>query len=135
MGGLVQSYDVHHAPAGVDPNHVAEAARRVAKHISRKARDELGPLVYEMAGRPGYEPARLAMAASEWGNRVALVASGSVPAAMSALAKLSGERELPADPTARIAMLQRFPEAASLLAFAVSDAHFEARKRAGIGQG
>ena len=135
MGGLVQSYDVHHAPAGVDPNHIAEAARRVAKHVSRKARDELGPLVYEMSGRPGYEPARLAMAASEWGNRVALVASGSVPAAMSALAKLSGERELPADPTARIAMLQRFPEAASLLAFAVSDAHFEARKRAGIGRG
>ena len=42
----------------------------------------------------------------------------------------SGERELPPDPTARLAMLQRFPEAASLLAFAISDAHFEARKRA-----
>jgi len=30
-------------------------------------------------------------------------------------------------------MLQRFPEAASLLAFAISDAHFEARKRASSG--
>ncbi len=50
---------------------------------------------------------------------------------MSAIAKLSGERELPGDPNARLMMLQRFPEAASLLAFPISDAHFEARSRAG----
>jgi tetratricopeptide (TPR) repeat protein len=131
IGGLVHSYDPHHQPRGADPSHVAEAARRVAKHVNRKVRDELGPLVFEMAGRPGYDPARLAMAASEWGNRVALLASGSAPAAFSALAKLSGERELPADPMARITMLTRFPEANSLLKFAISDAHFEARRRAG----
>ncbi|HJL16177.1 MAG TPA: hypothetical protein RMH99_10995 [Sandaracinaceae bacterium LLY-WYZ-13_1] len=135
MGGLVQSYDPHHTPAGVDPAHLAEAARRVSKHVPRKVRDDLGPLVFEMAGRPGYDAARLAMAASEWGNRTALVASGSAPAAVSALAKLSGERELPTDPPSRLAMVQRFPEAASLLAFAVSDAHFEARHRAGVGRG
>jgi tetratricopeptide (TPR) repeat protein len=131
IGGLVQSYDPHHQPRGADPSHVAEAARRVAKNVNRKVRDELGPLVFEMAGSRGYDPARFAMAASEWGNRTALLASGSAPAAFSALAKLSGERELPADPTARIAMLTRFPEAASLLTFAISDAHFEARRRAG----
>ena len=52
----------------------------------------LGPLVFEMAGRPGYDPSLFAMAASEWGNRLALVATGAAPSAVSALAKLSGER-------------------------------------------
>jgi cellulose synthase operon protein C len=135
LGGLVQSYDPHHAPAGADPAHVAEAARRVTRHVPRKAQGELGPLVFEMAGRQGYDAAQLAMAASEWGNRTALVASGSAPAALSALAKLSGERELPTDPAARVALLQRFAEASSLLGFALTDAHFEARKRGGAGQG
>ena len=31
----------------------------------------------------------------------------------------------------RLALLTRFPEAASLFTFAISDAHFEARERAG----
>ncbi|MFK7990298.1 MAG: hypothetical protein AB8I08_30030 [Sandaracinaceae bacterium] len=132
VGGLVQSYDPHHAVPGVDEAHIAEAARRVSRNVSRKARDELGPLVFEMAGRPGYDPSAFAMAASEWGNRLALVATGSAPSAVSALAKLSGERELPADPISRLSILQRFPEAATLLAFAVSDAHFESRRRVGL---
>ncbi|MCZ7679167.1 MAG: hypothetical protein M5U28_10610 [Sandaracinaceae bacterium] len=131
VGGLVLSYDPHHVAPGADPAHVAEAARRIVKNVQRKAQNELGPLVFEMAGRPGYDPARFAMAASEWGNRVGLLASGSAPAAFSALAKLSGEREVPPDPTARIAMLSRFPEAMSLLSFSISDACFEARRRAG----
>src|SRR5690606_7494180 len=130
VGGLVSIYDPRHVIPGAGPALVAEAARRITKNLQRKAQGELGPLVFEMAGRPGFDPARFAMAASEWGNRTALVASGSAPAAIAALAKLSGERELPPDPSARLAMLQRFPEAASLLAFAISDAHFEARKRA-----
>ncbi len=131
MGGLVQSYDPHHQPRGIDPTLVGDAARRIAKNVNKRTRDALGPMVFEMAGRPGYDPSRLAMASSEWGNRTALIASGSAPAAFSALAKLSGERELPNDPAARIAMLTRFPEASSLLNFAISDTHFEARRRAG----
>ncbi len=131
LGGLVQSYDPHHQPVGADPSHVAEAARRVSRNLSRRDAEQLEPLVFEMAGRPGYDPGQLAMAASEWGNRCALVASGSAPAAVSALAKLSGERDLPAEPAARMAFLERFAEASSLLTFALSDAHFEARERAG----
>ncbi|MBX3273311.1 MAG: hypothetical protein KF729_23815 [Sandaracinaceae bacterium] len=135
VGGLVHSFDQHHMPAGVDPAHVAEAARRVVRNLVRRGPDELGPLVFEMAGRPGYDPAQLAMAASQWGNRVALLAVGSVPSAVSALAKLSGERELPADPTARVAMLQRFTEAADLLRFAISDVYFDARQHVRGGAG
>ena len=71
------------------------------------------------------------MAASEWGNRVALVGVGSAPAALGVLAKLSGERGLPNEAPARLALLSRYPEAAFLFAFAISDVHFEARDRAG----
>ena len=135
IGGLVHSYDPHHMPAGVDPSHVEEAARRVTRNLPRRGAEELGPMVFEMAGRPGYDPAQLAMAASQWGNRVALLATGSASAAVSALAKLSGERDLPVDPTARVAMVQRFAEAAQLLRFAISDVHFDARQRVRGGAG
>ena len=131
MAGLVNSYDPNYEPKGLDPGRVADAARRVAKYVPRKFRDQLQPLVFEMAGRPGYDPATLAMGASELGDRVALVAIGSMPAAVGALARLSGE-ELPAEPAARMALVRRHPEIAALVRFAISDEHFEARRRAGV---
>jgi hypothetical protein len=89
--------------------------------------------VFEMAGASEYEPHKLPLAVSELGDRAALLMTGNTPAALSALAKLAGEAALPTDPNGRVATLRRSPEAASLISFAISDAHFEARQRAGLG--
>ena len=81
-------------------------------------------------GAPEYDPTKLAMAASEMGDRIGLLATGSVPAALNALLKLAGETNAGSDVAARVASTKRSPEAHSLIAFAISEAHFEARKRA-----
>jgi hypothetical protein len=87
--------------------------------------------VFEMAGAPEYEPQKLPLAVSELGDRAALLMTGNTPAALSALARLAGEG-LPADPHARVAQVRRSVESASLVSFAISDAYFDARQRAGL---
>ncbi|MDQ3038087.1 MAG: hypothetical protein M3Y87_37185, partial [Myxococcota bacterium] len=132
MAGLVHSFDPHYQPPGIDPAALADWSRRIVRQLPRRVADELGPVVFEMAGSHDYDPARMAMAASELGDRVALLALGSVPAALSALLKLSGEPGLAETSSARVAQLRRFPEVLALASFAVSDLHFEARSRAGL---
>ncbi|AKF08213.1 hypothetical protein [Sandaracinus amylolyticus] len=131
MAGLVHNFDPHYAPGGIDPAALGDWSKRVARQLPRRLADELGPVVFEMAGAPDYEPTRLAMAASELGDRVALLAGGSIPAGLSALLRLSGENGLAESTSTRVAQLRRFPEVLSLASFAVSDVHFDARQRAG----
>ncbi|UJR79184.1 hypothetical protein [Sandaracinus amylolyticus] len=131
LAGLVHNFDPHYAPGGIDPAALGDWSKRVARQLPRRLADELGPVVFEMAGATDYEPTRLAMAASELGDRVALLAGGSIPAGLSALLRLSGENGLAESTSTRVAQLRRFPEVLSLASFAVSDVHFEARHRAG----
>jgi hypothetical protein len=128
LASVAQHYDPGHQPIGLDPGLVHEQGRRLAKVAPRKALDDAGPLVLELVGLPEYDPNRLAMAVSEIADRVALLATGSVPASLAALMRLSGEA-LGADIGGRVATLRRNPEALSLVQFAISDAHFEARRR------
>ncbi|MFW6050992.1 MAG: tetratricopeptide repeat protein, partial [Myxococcota bacterium] len=132
VSSLIRVYEPGYAPPGADARQLDDLARRVKKGIPRRARDELGPLVIDMAGAPGFDPTGLAVAASQLGDRFALVALGSFPAGLSALLKTAGGRSPGADePGARAARLQEVPEARALFEFAVSDAHFTARQRAG----
>lgn len=131
LAGLIRSFDMNYAPAGFAPAQLDDMARRVSKHVNKRVRDELLPNVLEMGGTPGFDPTRLALAASELGDRVALLATGSAPAAIGALLKLAGDTGGPPQTTVRVAAIRRLPSASALLGFAISDAHFEARHRAG----
>lgn len=134
LAGLVLNFDPHYqVPMGVDAAQAHDFMKRVARQLPRRAQEEIGPVVFEMAGAPEYEPTKLALAVSELGDRAALLMTGNAPAAISALAKLAGEAALPTDPSARVASVRRSAESASLVSFALSDAHFEARHRAGLG--
>jgi hypothetical protein len=83
----------------------------------------------ELMGSPNFDPARVYTIASTAGNRAGLLATGSLSSALSALIKLAGLRhERPFDR----ALLERVDEARDLLSFALSEAHFEARLRAGV---
>ena len=132
LAGLIRSYDPHYAPKGVDAGELDEVAKRVGKAIPRRAREPLGPVTIEMGGAPGFDPVRLGVAAAELGDRVALLALGTTPAALSGLLKLAGA-EVPegAPVTRRVKTLRKVGEAWNLLRFAISDAHFDARRRAG----
>ncbi len=132
VAGLVRSYDPRYAPHGLDSDQVDEMAHRVSKHVHRRVRDDLFPLAMEMSGAPGFDPARLGLAASELGDRVALLATGSVPAAIGSLLKLASSPGVSeSTPAGRVQAIRQVPEALSLLEFATSDTLFEARSRVG----
>jgi tetratricopeptide (TPR) repeat protein len=135
MAGLVFGFDPNYKAPGLDPAQVQDWSRRIARQLPRRAADDLGPVVFEMSHSQDYDPARMPMAASELGDRVALIACGSAPAAFSALLKLSGEPGLGEGSRARLEQVRRHPEILSLATFAISDAHFEARHRAGADRG
>ncbi len=136
VAGLVRSYDANYAPPGLDPGQLEAMSKRIGKAIPRKMRDELAPLVIEMAGAHGFDPARLGLLACELGDRVALLATGSLPSGVSALLRLAGIDGLDAMATrARFEAIRRVPEAQDLFVFAIGDAHFEARRRTGADRG
>jgi hypothetical protein len=130
LAGLVHAYDSHYLPDGVEAAQLADIGQRVVKALPRRSRSEMGPLAVEMAGRPGFDPTKIGLAAGDLGNRVALLATGDLIAALSALLKLNA-RTLDGDPRTRTEVIRSLPETASLLRFAVSEEYLDARHRAG----
>jgi tetratricopeptide (TPR) repeat protein len=129
--GLIRSQLPNYAPAGLDLTSLDELSRRIGRHLSRRNLPELVPPLMELAGIAGFDPARIYTVASTAGNRAALLATGSIRAALSALTKLAG---LPAPPLFDKSVLDQVDEARDLLSFSLSEAHFEARLRAGADQ-
>ncbi len=132
IAGLIRSYDPMYTAAGFDAAELDAAAKRMGKALNRRIREPLQPLVMEMAGTHGFDPARLGLMACELGDRSALLATGALPAAVSALLRLAGQDEAFSLPTSqRVAAMSRVTEARDLFQFALSDVHFDARARAG----
>jgi hypothetical protein len=129
--GLIRTQVPSYAPGGVDLAALDELSRRIAKHLSRRSVPELSPPLLELAGISGFEPARMYTVASTAGNRAALLATGAIRAGLSALTKLAG---LPVPAHFEKGVLAQVQEAHDLLSFALSEAHFEARQRAGADQ-
>ncbi|HEX6244720.1 MAG TPA: hypothetical protein VFZ61_27565, partial [Polyangiales bacterium] len=102
---------------------------RVSKHLSKRVLPELTPHLMELMGASEFDPARVYAVASTAGNRAGLLATGSPGAAFTALGKLAGLK-----PTAGAdrELLDKVEEARDLLSFAIGEAHFEARLRAGV---
>ncbi|MBW2464428.1 MAG: hypothetical protein JRH11_22455, partial [Deltaproteobacteria bacterium] len=132
IAGLIRSYDPNYAPPELDQDRLDEVTRRVGRALSRKLRNPLQPLVMEMAGVSGFDATKLGLLACELGDRAALLATGSVPAAVGALMHLAGRSDLPELRTKqRLVAIEGVPEAQDLFDFALSDLHFDARRRAG----
>jgi tetratricopeptide (TPR) repeat protein len=126
---VAQQFEPSYQPIGLDPGLVQEQGRRLSKVAPRKVIEEVGPLVLEMIGAPEYDAAKLPMAVSELGDRIALLATGSMPSALSAILKLAGLPTDAMDVGSRVGVVRRSPEASSLLSFAISEPCFEARRR------
>jgi tetratricopeptide (TPR) repeat protein len=115
-------------PDGGDVALVEDMSRRIGKFLSKKAREELLPHLIELAGEPNLDLTKTYEVASQAANRAALLATGQAPAALSALHKLAG---VSAQVRPNADTLTQVAEARELVLFALSEAHFEARQRAG----
>ncbi len=132
FAGLAKTYDPMYSRPDVDRRELEDWARRVGKAIPRKVRDNLGPVAIEVVASASFDASSLGLAAAELGDRAALLAVGAVPAATRALLALADLRpDESASPKDRVAAMRQVPEAWDLLRFAISDAYFEARRRAG----
>ncbi len=116
------------APEGTDLAVLEDMSRRIGKFLSKRAREELLPHLIELAGETTLDLTKTYEVASEAANRAALLATGQAPAALLALHKLAGVSPQ-VRPSAET--LNQVVEARDLVLFALSEAHFEARQRAG----
>jgi len=131
VAGMMRHFDPNYAPPGVSPAALDDAAKRFGKALPRKVRDDLFALVCEMMGARTFDPLRLGAAATELADRVALLATGTVPSAVSALL-WSAAAETSVRGPRRADAVRRVAAARALVAFAISDVHLEARQRTGI---
>ncbi len=113
------------------PPDAQELRRKLVRAVPRRYRDEVESLVLDIRGDPDFSSRSVPMAIAELGSRVALTLTGDVPSAISALLKVAG-REMPSALGPRLAAARATPEVWSLIRFALSDAHFEARTQASV---
>ncbi len=113
------------------PPETSVLRRKLLGAIPRRWRDETESLVIEVRGDAHFSSARVPSAIAALGNRVALTLTGDVPSALQALLKVAGQ-EVPGTNSARMAAIRQSPEVWSMVQFAISDAHFEARTQAGV---
>ena len=134
LSALIRCFDPTHSPEGVDYETLDDLAARFGKALPRRTRNDLMPLVLEMAGSPYFRPIELGVAAAAIGNSAGLLAIGSVPTAIASLLRLAGDPAAANNPAQRLATIRDVPEALALVAFAISDVYFEARQRAAAQQ-
>ena len=129
LAAVVRCFDPEFCPPGMDLNALTDCTAQFKRHLSKRALQELKPHARGLAVMQNFDPGALGALALQIGSRYALTVTGSGPAAVNALLKLNGE----ADPTAHLAMrvvaIREVPEISSLLNFAISDEHFEARRQ------
>jgi len=127
---LLHRHDTGHAPQQ-ETQPRQDLRRRLLRAVPRRWRDEVESLILELRGSAGFSTRAIPFGIAEFGNHAALTLTGDVPAAVNALLKIAGH-DVPPGAAARLSSVRENPEAWAVIRFAISDAHFEARSRAGV---
>jgi len=127
---LLQGHEASRAQQP-EPRQMQDLRKKLLKAVPRRWRDEVESLVLELKGSPGFSTRAVPFAISELGDRAALTLTGDVPSAVNALLKIAGH-DVPQSDAGRLSAIRETPEAWTVVRFAISDAHFEARAQAGV---
>ncbi|MBN1655207.1 MAG: hypothetical protein JXA30_15670 [Deltaproteobacteria bacterium] len=130
VNALIRHFDSEFEPEGMDTARLEETARQIGRFIPRKYHAELSQNVFEIKGMAEFDPRALSRVTTEFGSRAALVATGSSPAALTALLKIDEVAFNQQSPEQMLAAIRRSRDAESLFSFALSDAFLSARQRA-----
>jgi hypothetical protein len=120
--GLVRQFDPRFPVEG-DEAVVEEAGRRIGRHIPRRERDAILPYALEAAGARALDGATVRASIAQAADAAGLVACGRIDAALRVIGRDAG--------VGAAKSAARTPRGRTLLAFAVSDGYFEARRVAG----
>jgi tetratricopeptide (TPR) repeat protein len=113
------NYVAHH----VDERELAPLVKELARLIPRRQRQEMGPLVLESLVQEEVSRRQLNWHATQFGDRMGLLAAGALEPALLALGRLTGRRPPPPGAAARVACVEDDGRIGSLLRFFVSPAH------------
>lgn len=132
VGALFAAFNPGFIPDGVDKNRMAEYSRRLVPALPRNMDPNVGVIALEAAGTLGSQAPQLMAGATQWANRVALLAIGDPNGALDAIAWSKDKDAAPRGSEERAAWIARTPEARELMSFSVTDAYSEARARLGL---
>lgn len=122
------------APQGVDASRLNEALGKVTRVMTSQPDPQTGMLSADVIGTIGNRASTLNTAINGWGNRAALLATGDLNVAFTAIAWSGGHINAPpVEGKDRVTWIGRNAEARDLIVFAVSDAFADARERLGLG--
>ncbi|AKT38058.1 tetratricopeptide repeat protein [Chondromyces crocatus] len=120
-------------PQGVDASRLTEWYSKVTRAMGADADPQLAVLAADIVGSIGNRASTLNTAINSWGNRAALLASGDLNVAFTAIAWSGGHTNAPpAEGKERITWIGRNAEARDLIVFSVSDSFADARDRLGL---
>jgi cellulose synthase operon protein C len=120
-------------PAAVDPGKLRDMHARLARVTPKNLDDDVAVLALEVVGTLGNRASTLHTVVNNWGNRVALLASGDLSTGLSAIARAAGHSTGPATTgPERVTWIGRNAEARDLAIFSVSDAYAEVRAKLGL---
>jgi len=120
-------------PAAVDPGKLRDMHARLSRVKPKKLDDDVAVLALEVIGTLGNRASTLHTVVNNWGNRVALLASGDLSTGLSAIARAAGHSAGPATSgPERVTWIGRNAEARDLAIFSVSDAYAEVRAKLGL---
>jgi hypothetical protein len=120
-------------PAAVDPGKLRDMHARLSRAKPKKLDDDVAMLALEVIGTLGNRASTLHTVVNNWGNRVALLASGDLSTGLSAIARAAGHSAGPAQSgPERVTWIGRNAEARDLAIFSVSDAYAEVRAKLGL---
>lgn len=122
MTALLRQFEPMFKADGVDPARLDTLSRAITRAMPRELHAELMPSARAVLRRP-FDPAVIHGAALEFGDRIALLATGDLPAAVAALAP-------PGVLPARV--IDEVPAAARLVRVSLSERFLEARRLTGF---
>jgi hypothetical protein len=120
-------------PAAVDPGKLRDMHARLSRAKPKNLDHDVAVLALEVVGTLGNRASTLHTVVNNWGNRVALLASGDLSTGLSAIARAAGHSSGPAaSGPERVTWIGRNAEARDLAIFSVSDAYAEVRAKLGL---
>jgi cellulose synthase operon protein C len=132
LGAWFKAFNPNWVAPGLNAVQLAEASKKVAPAMPKKLDPQLGMMALEAASTLGNLSGGIGSSVVYWSNRTALLGTGDVASALTALAWSLGQEDLPSGQEARAAWISRTPDARDLLTYSVSDPYLEARRRSGL---
>ncbi|QQR89495.1 MAG: tetratricopeptide repeat protein [Myxococcales bacterium] len=129
LASVIHICDPEFFPPGIEIEELEVYSKHMNKYLSKRLKQQIIPHALEVSAMQNFDPGILGNLAFQLGSRFGLLLLGSAPSAVAALLKLHGHPDPSSNLARRIVAIREINELSSLISFAISEEHFEARLR------